>query len=68
MSRKRRRKKTKDLGQEAKNSEKIISSSHLFSVNLIPRESQTFLGFPIKNINQLWDWKTLKDIDVNSWK
>lgn len=46
-----------------------IRKSEENEVNLIPfssergnNSSQTFLGFKLKNVNQLWDWKTLEDV------
>lgn len=46
-----------------------IRKSEENEVNLIPfsteREentSQSFLGFKLKNVNQLWRWDTLEDV------
>lgn len=42
-----------------------IRNSQEKEVNLIsfsPEISPTFLGFKLKNVNQLWDWRTLEDV------
>lgn len=42
-----------------------IRNSQENEVNLIPFSpvsSPTFLGFKLKNVNQLWDWRTLEDV------
>jgi len=42
-----------------------IRNSQEKEVNLIPFStvsSPTFLGFKLKNVNQLWDWRTLEDV------
>lgn len=47
-----------------------IRKSQENEVNLIPfsnekenNSSQDFLGFKLKNINQLWRWDTLEDVN-----
>lgn len=46
-----------------------IRKSQENEVNLIPfspekvDNSPTFLGFKLKNVNQLWDWNTLEDVN-----
>lgn len=42
--------------------ESKIRKSEGNSLNLIPLQN-TFLGFKLKNINQLWNWKTLEDVN-----
>lgn len=46
-----------------------IRKSQENEVNLIPfspekeeNSSQSFLGFKLKNVNQLWRWDTLEDV------
>lgn len=42
-----------------------IRNSEEKEVNLIPfspESSPTFLGFKLKNVGQLWDWRTLEDV------
>ena len=55
--------------KRAKTSSKIRKSEEN-KVNLIPFSSekeknlsQSFLGFKLKNVNQLWNWKTLEDVN-----
>lgn len=55
--------------KRAKTSEKIRKSEEN-EVNLIPFSiekennlSQSFLGFKLKNVNQLWRWDTLEDVN-----
>lgn len=46
---------------------KKIRKSGENEVNLIPfstENSQTFLGFKLKNVNQLWRWDTLEDVKL----
>ena len=63
MNKKRRAKKKKkvDLGQVNKEDNSWLSSS--IFVPLKPPEGTYFLGFKRKNFNELWDWRTLEDVN-----
>ena len=43
-----------------------IRNSQEKELNLIPFShdisDRFFLGFKLKNVNQLWDWRTLEDV------
>ena len=41
-----------------------IRKSQENEVNLIPFSPNSFLGFKLKNVNQLWDWRTLEDVKL----
>lgn len=45
-----------------------IRNSQEKEVNLIPfspdTSDQLFLGFKLKNVNQLWKWDTLEDVKL----
>jgi hypothetical protein len=47
---------------------KKIRKSQPNEVNLIPFSpdisNPSFLGFKLKNVNQLWDWRTLEDVKL----
>lgn len=59
-------KNSKKRSKSAKKSEGEICLPHLNSVSLntnTEKLGDTFLGYKTKNINQLWDWKTLEDVE-----
>lgn len=56
--RKKRDKTTSKIRKSEENEVNLIPFSPEKEINLSP----TFLGFKLKNVNQLWDWRTLEDV------
>lgn len=57
--RKKRDKTTSEIRKSEENEVNLIPFSPEKEINL----SQSFLGFKLKNVNQLWDWRTLEDVN-----
>ncbi len=56
--RKKRDKTSLKIRKSQENGVNLIPFSHEKEQNSL----QSFLGFKLKNVNQLWDWRTLEDV------
>lgn len=56
----------KKVAKKREQRPETTGNTEKFSLNLEFKKTKrepTFLGFKLRNVNQLWDWRTLEDVN-----